>query len=130
MKITRAKDMQYVPASHEDPINPGVVKKVLFAGDDITSGTRVQMVNWAMLPVGKSFQAHYHQDMDEMFVVSSGKARVTIDDKESILEMGDAILIAAGEIHAMENISDVDVLYIAVGLTKGTGGKTIVVEKK
>ncbi|NMB56994.1 hypothetical protein GYA19_03600 [Candidatus Beckwithbacteria bacterium] len=29
MKIIRASDIQFVPASHEDPKNPGVLKKIM-----------------------------------------------------------------------------------------------------
>jgi hypothetical protein len=33
MKIVRGKDFEFVPASHEDPKDPGTYKKVLFGGD-------------------------------------------------------------------------------------------------
>ena len=62
MNIVRSGDCVFVPASHEDSEVPGVLKKVLLRKDDFIDG-KVQMLNWALLPVGRSFSPHYHQDM-------------------------------------------------------------------
>ena len=51
MKWIAARDSGYVPASHEDPRSPGVLKRVIATRDLFQEG-RVQMLNWALLPAG------------------------------------------------------------------------------
>jgi mannose-6-phosphate isomerase-like protein (cupin superfamily) len=116
-----------VPAGHEDPRNPGVWKKVLFQKAEIQAG-HVQMINWARLPVGKSFAAHYHEDMQEVFIIVQGVATIAVGGERVTLERGDAILIDPCEVHEMENTGAEDVEYVALGISRGEGGKTVVVE--
>lgn len=124
MKITRFKDLQFIPASHEDPKDPGALKKVLLTRDDIPTG-RIQMINWAKIPVGKSFKSHYHEKMIEIFIIMSGKVKVKIDSDEAILEKGDMVIAKEDQTHTMENLSDEDVDYIAMGIVTSEGGKTV-----
>jgi mannose-6-phosphate isomerase-like protein (cupin superfamily) len=126
MNIIRGNKLQYVPASHEDPQNPGSLKKVLLKKDDIKQG-RLQMINWSILPVGKSFEAHFHEDMDEVFIIVNGKAEISIEREREVLEKGDAVIIPAKKVHIMSNISAIDLEYIALGVSSETGGKTVVV---
>jgi mannose-1-phosphate guanylyltransferase / mannose-6-phosphate isomerase len=128
MKIASCADLSFVPASHENPLSPGVLKKVLLGRDDLQEG-RVQMVNWAHLPVGKQFAAHYHEDMQEIFVIVSGEAEITVGTTTAVLRRGDAVVIDPREVHRMRNIGSEAVDYLAIGITAGTGGKTIVVEE-
>ena len=121
MQIVRGSDLQYTPASHESPDDPGVMKKVLATRHDLLVG-RVQMVNWALLPKGKSFARHYHQDMQEVFVIVS----VEVDGFTDHLAAGDAILIDPCEVHRMTNVTDGDVRYVVFGISTGAGGQTIV----
>ncbi len=126
MKVVKFGDIKFQPASHEDPKDPGVLKKILLAKDDLMSG-RVQMINWAHLPVGKSFRRHYHEDLEEVFIIVSGECRMQVEDEIIELNRGDAILMAPMEKHEMINISKTAVDYIAIGITTGAGGKTVVV---
>lgn len=129
MKIIRFKKLKFLPASHEDPKNPGVLKKVLFVKDDLIKG-RVQMINWAHLPKGKSFRAHYHEDMEEVFIITSGKAEIIIDKEKNILSKGDAVIVPVKAVHKMVNLGKSPVVYFAMGITTQKGGKSIVVEKQ
>jgi hypothetical protein len=54
MKTSFGAEHSCVPASHENPLDPGVWKKVLFPKLDLQAGA-VPMVNWARLGVGKRF---------------------------------------------------------------------------
>lgn len=126
MDIRRSKDLDYVPASHEDARDPGVWKKVLLGKPDLVAGA-VQMINWALLPAGKIFRAHYHEDMQEVFVIVSGAARIRIGEETGELAAGDAVVIPAGAVHVMEASGGRDVEYIALGISLGTGGRTIVI---
>ena len=125
MLIIRGNEIEFTPASHEDSNDPGVLKRVLATKHDLLVG-KVQMVNWAKLPVGRSFQRHYHEDMQEVFVICQGQVVVTVDDKQDRLQAGDAILIDPREVHQMTNESDQDVFYVVFGISTGEGGKTVV----
>jgi len=126
MKIVRAAEVKMVPASHEDSNSPGVLKRVLFRLGDLTDG-RVQMINWAFLPRGRSFRAHYHEDMQEVFILIDGEARMTVDNEHTEIRKGDGIAVPARCVHTMENVGRKDVEYIVVGIATGTRGETIVV---
>ena len=119
--------MEFLAASHEDPANPGALKKILVEAGEFT-GSVVQMVNWARLPCGRSFNAHYHQDMQELFVMMQGRVQLRVDNQQQILEKGDSVLIDAGSVHRMDNIGDEDAEYLVVGVSAGRGGKTVVSE--
>jgi len=90
MRVVRAAEREYVAASHENPERPGVYKRVLATHDQLLQG-RIQMINWARLPVGASFQAHYHEDMEETFVMIDGEARMEVGSAAVELRRGDAI---------------------------------------
>jgi mannose-6-phosphate isomerase-like protein (cupin superfamily) len=128
MKIIRGNDIDYIPASHERPDDPGVLKKVLVQAGDVIDG-RVQMINWAMLPAGNSFQAHYHEDMQEIFIVIRGRTQIRIGKEREELNTGDAVFIPVAAVHTMHNTCAEDAGYIAVGISQGRGGKTVVVEE-
>ena len=127
MKIIHSSDKSFVPASHENPLAPGVWKKVLFQRDELQPGT-VQMVNWARLPAGNSFSAHYHEDMQEIFIIVAGEAEMVVADETMVLGRGDTIAIDPREIHRMTNRGSEDVEYLVLGITGNQGGKTVVVE--
>jgi mannose-6-phosphate isomerase-like protein (cupin superfamily) len=127
MKRMRFDDRAFVAAAHEDPSDPGVWKKVLFRKDDLQIG-RIQMVNWAKLPIGRTFAAHYHEDMQEMFIILTGETRIQVDDDAFVLRRGDAVRIDAREVHQMWNEGDEDVHYLAIGIAGGPDGKTVLVE--
>jgi len=126
MKFLRSKDIEIIAASHEDLRSPGVYKKIILEKADFIEG-RIQMVNWAFLPKGKSFRSHYHEDMQEVFIIIKGHVRIIVDNEQEELCKGDMVVIPVGSVHMMENIGKVGVEYIVIGVSKGTGGKTIVV---
>ncbi len=124
MKIIKFQDLEFIPASHENSNNPGALKKVLLKRDDLPAG-RIQMINWAKIPKGKSFAPHYHESMIEVFIMISGKVKAKIDDEEDILEKGDMVIAKEGQIHTMTNLSDEDVEYFAMGIVTAEGGKSV-----
>ena len=126
MKIVRSSDVEIIPASHEDLDSPGVLKKVILQKADLIDG-RIQMINWAFLPVGRCFRAHYHEDMQETFILIKGKARILVDNEQAELCEGDAVVVPIGSVHSMKNVGKKDVEYIVVGVAKETRGKTIII---
>ncbi len=127
MRIIRGSEIDFVPASHEDQANPGVLKRVLATRDELIDG-RVQMINWASLPAGSSFRAHYHEDMEEVFIILTGRVQMTVNSETNELAPGDAIVISPREVHTMTNLTATDLEYIVMGISTGQGGQTVVVE--
>lgn len=127
MNIIKGSALQFIPASHEDVRDPGVFKKVLLGKTDILSG-KIQMINWALLPAQKSFRLHYHEDMEEIFILTSGRVMMRVNGGESEMEKGDTVVVPMKSAHEMINLGDMDAEYIVIGVTTEKGGKTIVVE--
>lgn len=126
MKIIRLADIKQVPASHEDPASPGVLKQILLKRDDLPPG-RIQMINWSTLLPGKSFRPHYHEAMDEVFIILNGEVEISVGKETARLERGDAVVITENAVHVMKNLTDKEVSYIAIGIARRRGGKTVVV---
>ncbi len=124
MKIIRASGLEFIPASHEDPKDPGALKKVLLQRADLPEG-KVQMINWAKIPKGKAFASHYHEAMVEIFIIISGEVKIIVDQEEDHLGKGDMVIIPEGKIHSMQNLSDTDMEYLTIGIVTAEGGKTI-----
>jgi len=126
MKIFRLNDLEWIPASHESPQSPSVWKKVLLQKADLLEG-RVQMVNWCRMEPGKSFRAHYHEDMEEIFIILKGQAKIRVNGEEAEMGEREAVVILPREVHEMKNAGGEDLEYLAVGISQGKGGKTVVV---
>jgi mannose-6-phosphate isomerase-like protein (cupin superfamily) len=124
MKIIRLKDLPWVPASHEDPKAAGVLKKVLLQKSDFIEG-RPQMINWCALKVGMSFQPHYHEDLEEIFILIRGKARLRVGDEEADLGKEEAVAVPPPLVHEMTNVGEEEVEYIVIGISQGKGGRTV-----
>jgi mannose-6-phosphate isomerase-like protein (cupin superfamily) len=127
MRIITFATRSFVPAGHENPLLPGVLKKVLLEKSDLQPG-RIQMVNWASLGVGKQFARHYHEDMQEIFILVDGEAEITVGTETAALRRGDAVVIDPREVHQMQNTGAEAAEYLAIGITGDAGGKTVVVE--
>ncbi len=126
MKIIRLQKLPKVPASHEDLKDPGVLKQVLLNRNDLEKG-RIQMINWSTLLPGKSFRNHYHEAMDEVFIILYGEVEITVGNEKATLGKGDAVVISKEETHRMTNLTDREVCYIAIGISRDPGGKTVIV---
>lgn len=128
MKVIQNREIEFIPASHENIADVGVWKKILLKHTDIISG-RIQMINWAKLPVGKSFQNHFHEDMCEIFILVNGTAEAIVSSNTVQLGRGDCLVVEKGEEHLMRNLGDADVEYIVIGMTNSGSGKTVTVKK-
>ena len=85
------------------------------------------MVNWARMGTGNSFRPHYHQDMEEVFIILKGKARIRIQEEEAELGKEEVVVIPVGQVHEMTNIGNEELEYIVIGISQGKGGKTVVI---
>lgn len=126
MKIIHLADKPRIAASHEDTNTPGVYKQVLLALGDVQSGS-LQMLNWATLPAGHKFNPHHHQDMEEVFVMIAGRATIQVGEEKAEIIRGDVVVVPPLVDHSMVNSSQEVVEYIVFGISRGSGGKTVVV---
>ncbi len=124
MKIIRFQDKDEVPASHEDPLDPGAIKRVLLSEHRDIHG-HIQMINWATLLPGKSFRAHYHEDMIELFLMIEDGIVMMLDGKDLSLSRGDVVVVYPNEIHEMRNTTDTGRSYLVIGISGDKAGKSV-----
>ena len=124
MKWISAHERELIPASPEDAASPGVLKRVLAQRSEFQEG-HVQMLNWAVLPGLSSFQPHYHEDMQEVFLVVHGLVEMRVAGEVRQMQPGDAVLVDPHEVHVMRNLQESQAEYIVFGISSGRGGRTI-----
>jgi uncharacterized cupin superfamily protein len=68
-------------------------------------------------PGAWSAQRHWHEGEDEMVVMLSGEAVLVDDSGETIMRPGDCAAFAKndGNGHVLQNRSDADCVYVAIG---------------
>lgn len=79
----------------------------------LDEGTGFKVKRIEVLP-GKRLSYQKHSQRAEHWVVVQGTARVTIDDHEITVGTGEAIDIAVGAAHRVENPGDETLLFIEV----------------
>ena len=127
MKYISADNSPYIAASHENPDRPGVLKRVIETAENFQRG-HIQMLNWARLPGGSAFQWHYHEDMQEVFILLEGEVEMATDSKTVILRPGDTAIVDPRENHKMTNLLSTEAEYIVFGISSEQGGQTVVTE--
>jgi mannose-6-phosphate isomerase len=78
---------------------------------DEGQGFKVKRIE--VLP-GKRLSYQKHAQRAEHWVVVQGTARVTLDDRETIVPSGQAIDIPRGSAHRVENSGEEDLVFIEV----------------
>ena len=106
---------------------PAVLKKVLANSAEIQVG-QIMMVNWSKLNPGMSFQPHYHEDMQGLFIVLAGQGVFNVAGKSVPIEPGDCVIVDPREIHSMHNPTENALLFLVIGIASGEDGKTVMVE--
>lgn len=127
MYVVRLCETPKIPASHENASHPGVWNQVLLTKANVQPG-QMQMLNWATLPGSASFQPHYHEDMQEIFLILHGQVQMRVDHQIVELSDGDCVVIQPREVHQMTNLSSQEAEYIVLGISSGKGGQTVVIE--
>lgn len=75
-------------------------------------------------PGARSSQRHWHDGEDELVVMLAGEAVLIEDDGETVLRAGDCAAFPAGvrNGHCLENRSEVDCVFVAIGAGPNMGG--------
>ena len=79
----------------------------------LDEGVNYKVKRIEVLP-GKRLSYQKHAQRAEHWVVVLGTAKVTLDDREIILTVGEAIDIAVGSAHRVENSGDDLLIFIEV----------------
>jgi mannose-6-phosphate isomerase len=79
----------------------------------LDEGTNFKVKRIEVFP-GKRLSYQKHSQRAEHWVVVQGIAKVTLDDREIIIKAGEAIDIAVGAAHRVENSGDQTLLFIEV----------------
>ena len=78
----------------------------------LMKGPRMSFALVAFQP-GQDFQAHYHNVMEEDFLVLEGKVDIVVDGTVNTLTQGDFIHIEPGEVHYVRNAYDEPVKMVS-----------------
>jgi len=121
MKITAHQDLAWLPATHEDPANPGVLKQVIFSQQDFDPDCGLRMLNFAKILPGKSFALHLHDTLEEVFYILQGEGLIRVGEQEEKISEGMSVLIPKKTKHWLKNTGQVDLLYLAFGASREVG---------
>src|SRR5579872_870843 len=67
------------------------------------SAIRNQSLAEARLPVGASTQEHYHPKAEEIYFITAGTGRMSVEGETREVKTGDAIAIPPGQRHKLWN---------------------------
>ncbi len=76
--------------------------------------TSEQSLAEAALEPGQATQRHYHERTEEIYFVTKGSGKLEVDGELSNVRPGDAILIAPGAWHTLENDGTSELLILCM----------------
>ncbi len=71
-------------------------------------------VSETILYPGKNTTGHKHEELDEVYIFTSGSGFIEIDDKRIDVYNGSIICVKGGEFHKVFNNSTTDLKFIAI----------------
>jgi quercetin dioxygenase-like cupin family protein len=109
MKLTSLNQLPISEVSH----NPEIKKQVMIQNGEIPHLTNFSQSRFAP---GQISSAHSHADMAEVFFVSSGTAKITVNNADYRLNIGSCITIEPGDIHEIINDGDQELVLTYFGI--------------
>jgi mannose-6-phosphate isomerase-like protein (cupin superfamily) len=86
-----------------------VIREIIHPDQSIA---RNQSLAEATVPPGATTEAHYHPQSEEIYYVLSGEGLLRIEDDESPVWAGNAVVIAPKARHQIRNIGAVDLVFL------------------
>ena len=74
---------------------------------------KVRLCAWLSIPLGGSIGFHEHLDEDEVYIITKGKGILYDGEKESPVEVGDAVLTGDGKGHSITNAGSTELELIS-----------------
>lgn len=109
MKIANLNQLPQQAVSH----NREIKKQVMLFRGDIPHLTNFSQATFAP---GQTAAAHAHQDMSEVFFVSSGEGLIRIDHQDYHLAPGICVSVEPGEIHEVLNTGEENLVLTYFGI--------------
>ena len=100
-------EIEFTKSTH-----PGHLKKVIFTGSELTSA--VTQVAYAELPAGGIIEEHFHNTMEEVFLVLEGNCEFYLNGVPQLLTKDSVIKIAPKIKHKLKALSDTKLYYFGV----------------
>jgi len=100
-------ELEFTKSSHA-----GQVKKVVFRGSEMTSA--VTQVAYAELLEGEIIEEHFHDSMEEVFLVLEGNCEFYLNGVPQLLIKDSVIKIAPKIKHKLKALSDTKLYYFGV----------------
>ncbi len=107
MKLIHVPDVPK-ETTHEGTL---LVNRIVSVGQ---SKTKLQTVNRATLPSGRSMAPHKHDDCEEIFYFLNGNGKVTVGKKTVPVSHDDVVVVGPGEDHEIQNTSSTNLVYLSV----------------
>ena len=101
IKVDKSPLKGYIGPIETQTIKNKNFRKVLFTGE------HSQLVVMS-IKVGEELGSEVHSAVDQFFRIEQGEAKVKIDSEESVLKEDMVVIIPAGSLHNIVNVSDVD----------------------
>jgi mannose-6-phosphate isomerase-like protein (cupin superfamily) len=70
----------------------------------VSAPAKKQSLAEATVPAGGVTIEHFHVTSEELYLVTAGEGRLTVDDEERVLRAGDCALIPPGARHKVANV--------------------------
>ena len=111
MEFKNISEIEFSNSSH-----PGQIKKVIFHGYEMTSS--VTQVAYAELRAGDIVAEHYHESMEEVFLILDGECEFILDEVSHLLKKDDVIKISPKIKHKLRAFQDTKLYYFGVSTLK------------
>jgi mannose-6-phosphate isomerase-like protein (cupin superfamily) len=76
------------------------------------SPARNQSLAEATLAPGRTTQAHFHTQSEEIYYILKGRAEIAIEEESSTLTAGEAVVIAPSARHQIRNIGEEELVFL------------------
>jgi mannose-6-phosphate isomerase-like protein (cupin superfamily) len=93
------------------------------------SAIRNQSLAEARIPAGASTLEHYHIKTEEIYYITAGVGRISIDDEERAVMPGDAIAIPPGKKHKLWNMGADELRLLCCCAPPYEDSDTVITEK-
>jgi mannose-6-phosphate isomerase-like protein (cupin superfamily) len=80
----------------------------------------IDFVDYTVVPSGSSIGVHGHEGNDEIYLVVTGEATVTLDSREHPVTSGDVIVTPSGSSHGLRNDGSKPLIMFVVQVGHGT----------
>lgn len=89
-------------------------KRVLIAQGE--TDTDITQIAVTALKAGERAEAHRHPTMEEFFLFKKGETKMTVEQEEIMCHSGDFIRIPANTLHAIEAMTDIEIMTIGCAI--------------